>query len=121
MLSQQGNILAAIAEWRQPDVNHIQTVKQVFAQLTFANSIVCILIGSRKDANVNQDFFATAKPSHAALLENSEQLGLKHRGHLSDFVEQQRSTTRQLEASLAAGDCSRESAPLMAEQFGFHE
>ena len=56
-------------------MNHIQTVKQIFAQLAFANSVVRILVGSCKDANVNQNFFATAKPSNAALLEDSEELG----------------------------------------------
>ena len=50
-----------------------------------------------------------------------EKLGLKVRGHFTDFIQQQRTFVGELEFSGFVVHCARECAALVAEQFGFEQ
>ena len=55
------------------------------------------------------------------LLQHAQELRLRGRRHLADFVEEQRAAVRQLERALPPRDGARERALLVAEQLGFEQ
>ncbi len=62
-----------------------------------------------------------AQAAHFVILQHAQQLGLRRRGHLADFVEQQRAAVGQLEAADAAFGGAGERAALVAENFALHQ
>src|SRR2546429_4200754 len=96
--------------------NHVQTVKQILSQGRPAHSIVRIFVGGRENANVNRNFFATAKAMNHALFDDPQKLRLQQRRHLADLIEQERAGVGELETAMSSRHCSGESPFLVAEQ-----
>ena len=67
-------------------------------------------------ADLAQDFSAAswmaAEAPHLVIFEHAQKLRLRRRGHLSDFIEQQRAAIGQFEAADAPLRCARECAAL---------
>src|SRR5213076_424485 len=80
-----------------------------------------ILIRGGDDADVDGLFVLAADAAERALLQDAQQLHLRRRRHLRDFVEEQRAVVRQLEAALTALDGAGEGALLVPEQLAFEQ
>src|SRR5262245_15528088 len=117
----QRNVFAAFAQRGQFDVYDVQAVEQVFAQLAALYGFERVFVGGRQDAHVYGDFLRAAEPPHLTVFEHAKQLRLQHHRHLGDLVQEERASVGQLEAAFAFGYRAGEGAPLMAEEFRFHQ
>src|SRR6266545_2941028 len=71
--------------------------------------------------HVNLDCLKTAEPLKLALLQNAQQLHLRLRIEVSDFVEEERAAIGQLKAALLPRLSASESPLLIAKQLGFNQ
>ena len=96
------DIFLAIAQRRQMDVEDVEAVKQVLAQMAAAHRFLGHLIGGRHHPHVHFEFGLAAQPPHLGIFQNAQQLGLRLQGHFADFVQQQRAVLGHFEAAGAA-------------------
>src|SRR5205814_503743 len=71
--------------------------------------------------NVDRLFGPPAKTTKTPLLKDAQQLHLRRRCHLADFVQKQRAAIRKLEAALAAIGGSSECALFVPEDLALEE
>ena len=121
MLGQQGQILFAIAQWRQMNVEHVETVEQVLAQMAIGNGLAGVLVRSSDHPHVHRSFRLAAQPAHFMIFQYAQQLRLRGRRHFADFVQQQRAAVRQFEAADSPLGGTGERTPLVAENFALHQ
>ena len=79
-------VFAAIAQRRQIDRYHRNTIKKVFAKSSVGDHLFEIPIGGGDDACVDRQLFMCTYRADPAFLQHAEQLDL-HRGrHLTDLI-----------------------------------
>ena len=103
------------------DVEHVQTIVEVGAELALRHRIVQVPVGGGDHAHVGVDRARAAQAHELALLQHAQELRLRGGRHLGDFVEKQHAARRQLNLSglglLRAG----EGAALESEQLRFEQ
>ena len=122
VLREQRQILAAIAQRRQPDLDRVQPEQQVLPEPAgrrprrSASALVAemIRVSTRR---VRDD----PQPLELAGLDDAQQLGLLAHRHVGDFVEEQRALVRQLEAADAIALGVGERAADVAEQLALED
>src|SRR5579872_3656080 len=88
----------------------IEAVVEVAAELSAGDCLSGITIGGCQHTDVRVLLGSAAEPAKLPLLKYSEQLRLGTHGHLSELVEQERSSGGEFEATGAAFDCSGKGA-----------
>ena len=90
MLGQERDVLAAIAQRRHRDANHVEPVHQIEPEPPRGDllSQVAVRRGDEPDVDASRDVLADT--AHFAFLERAQHLGLRARRQLSDFVEEER-------------------------------
>ena len=106
-------------------MHDIQSHEEIFAELPFAHQPRQIAVRRRDEADVRLDFLTSADPHQASALQDSEKRPLRLQRQLSDFIEEQRPSVRQLEESRLALVRSRKGSLLMSKEptlqkFGVH-
>ena len=77
MSDQQGNILPALAQWRNAQVQDIQTEVQIPAKRALHDCVLKVAIGRRQDAYINRHSARAAHRANFFLLNGPQHLGLK--------------------------------------------
>src|SRR5437764_270918 len=77
MRREHRDILATIAEWRQPDLDGIQTEQQILAKLAFGDLGIEIGIRRRKNADIYATRLRRTYALELACLERTQQLRLQ--------------------------------------------
>src|SRR5690606_10813871 len=95
-LDEQRDVLTALAERRQIDVQDVQPEIQVAAEPSDLDELTQRLVGGCDDAHVDLDLGLAAESSEPLLLERAQQLRLSRERHLADLIEEQRAAVRQL-------------------------
>src|SRR5262249_18421616 len=90
MTRQQANVLAALAQGRQPQANHVEAVIQVLAKQTLAYPLVQVLMGCGNHTDVGLDGLVPSYPVVKTIGEYPQQARLQLRRHVADFVEEKR-------------------------------
>src|SRR5918996_2446030 len=116
VLDKRRDVLLALAERGHVDVDHVQPVVEVLAELPVVNPLGEVAVRRRDHADVDLDRHVRSDPLELALLENAQQLGLRAERHLANLVEEDRPLVRGLEAPLAHRHRAGERALLVAEQ-----
>src|SRR5262245_21477471 len=93
------NVFAALAQWRQIDAQHVETIEQIRAKASVVHTLAQRLIRRRDDAHVHLNRRHAADAHELPLLEHTQQLDLRVRRNLTDLVEEDRPRIRQLEAA----------------------
>jgi hypothetical protein len=118
---QFGNVLPALTQRRNLDADDVQTVQQILAEMTRLHAAFQVLMGGRNDPYIHLHRCLAAHPVELALGEHAQQPRLQRRGHVADFIEEQRAAVRLFEAAapqrIGAGEC----AFFVAEQLGLQE
>ena len=117
-LSQDRDGLKTLAQRGDMDLEDIEAIVQILAELTVVDRRLEISIGRRNDANIGSNRLPTPDARELKILENMEQLRLKRRGHFPDLVQAQGTAARELEPTglSTIGSCKR---PLfVTEQLG---
>src|SRR5579863_4574855 len=104
MLDQGWNILFALAQRRQRDIDNVQPVIKILAKFVFLDQLAQVSVGGRKNADVNFDGFGSAQAHELALLNHAQELSLGLDADGPDLVEEYGSLVRHLEQPALSGD-----------------
>src|SRR5690606_30944420 len=90
MRGQQRNVLAPLAQRRQAQVDHVETIEKILAELAAFHALAQVLVGGGDDADVDMPVAGAAHGAHRAFLQHAQQLHLRARRHVTDLVQEQR-------------------------------
>ena len=121
MVRQQRDVFRTFGQRRDLQVDHVQAVVEIFAELVAGHHFWQIAVGSGDNSHVNIDIAVAAQRAHFALLQHAQQLDLQRRGHVANFVQEQRAAFRRLEQPFTAAYRTGECAAGMTKQFGFKQ
>ena len=116
MARQQRHVLDPLAQGRQTQPDHIEAMKEVFAEQSLADPILEILMGGGDDPDIGAHRLMTAHPVVLAIGEHPQQAGLQVLRHVADLVQEQRAALGLFETAAPQLLGTGERAALMAEQ-----
>src|SRR6266404_6753106 len=115
------NIRFSFAERGQRNRKNIQAIIQILPEFTVTDHLPQVLIGRRDDTNIDARGTGAAYSLELALLENTEQLGLKLHWHVSDFIQKQCAAVRQRKSADMRIDRSGKGSALVPEKLAFEK
>ena len=98
---QDRHILGALPQGRAVDRKHAQAVVQVCPELAGLGLGKQVLVGGGDHAHVHFPRLVFAHALERPFLQHAQQLALQVVGDLADFIQKERATVGQLEASAA--------------------
>src|SRR5262245_34121808 len=101
------------------DRDDLKAIEQVFAKRALFYLFRQVLIGGSDNANINIMWPFSSNRPHLPILEHPQQLGLEENRQFSDFIQEKRSSIRELKHALARGMRTGKRAAYMAEQLTF--
>jgi hypothetical protein len=99
----------------------VDAIEEILAEPAVGHHSGQILVGGGNDAHRRLELFNAAEPAELPLLQHAQELHLHRRGHLADFVEEQRPLLRRLDEPFLVAAGARERAFHVAEQLRFEE
>ena len=121
VVDQRRDIVAALAQRRQFDVEDIEPVEKVGAELALLDQLFQILVGGGDAAEVHLDDLVAAHARDLALLQNAQQIGLRLQADVANFVEENRSAFGNFELAFLAVLRAGERAFLVSEEFALEQ
>src|SRR4051794_7223535 len=118
---EERDVFETLAQRRDLDREDIQPVVEILAHLAVDDRLLRIAIRRGDDARFDVDLLVAADAPELAFFEHAQQLDLELDRHLRDFVEEDRAALGHFEVALAAFDCVREGALLVAEDLGLDQ
>ena len=118
---EQRDVVAPLAQRRNPDVEDLQAIVQILAEVAAFHRLAQVAVGRGDHTGVGLDRPGRAQPLEFALLQDAQELGLRRRAHLAHLVEKQDARRRQLDLPGLALMRARERATLVAKQLRFEE
>src|SRR5271170_2375283 len=116
-----GYIFHTLLERRGIYLDDVDSVEEIQAEFPLGHELRQVCVCREDETCAQRNELAAAQPAVLALLQNTEQLDLRGRTKLTDFIEQQCTLARLLQISLAYTHGASESTFFVAEQFGFDE
>src|SRR6202035_459555 len=116
-----GNNGFPFAQGRQINREDIQPVVQIFAEFTILSHSLQVLVGRSDNANIDSRCARAADCLELALLEHTEELRLKFKRHVSNFIEEQSATIGQREPADMRIDSARKGSAFVSEELAFEE
>src|SRR3712207_1532347 len=113
---EQGHVLAPLAQRRHLEGDDVETVVQVLPECALAHGLFQIPVRRRDDSHVHAYRARAADALERSLLQDAQELRLKHGRQLADFVEEERAAVRDFELALLLRERARERAALVPEQ-----
>src|SRR3989441_6088964 len=113
---QAEDLLFAFSQRRDANLHHVETVVEIFPEVTAGERVLEIPIRRRHDSNVDIDDPVPADPREAEILKDMQKLGLEGEGKFGDLVEVDRPLVGVLELPGLTAVGSSERALLVAEQ-----
>ena len=96
MTPQQRDVFFPLPKRRNIERNHIETVKQVLAEITPGDFFFQILVRGRDDAGINRDRLISSYRREALFIQGAQHLRLRLEAHIPHFVEKKRPAVRLL-------------------------
>ena len=93
----------------------VEPVIQVAAELPFGDHLFQVPVRGGNQAGIGSNGFVAADAFELLVLQDAQNLGLHHRRHVADFVEEQRAVVAQLELADPFAIRPGKGAFLMAE------
>src|SRR5262245_46426676 len=121
MARQRWKVLEPVAQRRDRDRKHVETVIEIAPERPVFDHALEVAIGGRYDPYIDLLSPGAAKPFEFALLQDTQELGLHLPGDVADLVEEERAPVRQFQPARPARSRPGESAPLVSEQFAFEQ
>src|SRR5579875_2732974 len=115
MLHQQRNVLTPFPQRWQMERHDVEPVVKIFAETALAHRLLQVEVGGRNDAHIDLNGLRAANALQLLFLEHAQQLGLRFKRQVADFVEKDRAAVRLLKASHPAGMRAREGSFGMTE------
>ena len=83
----------------QVDSHHAKPVEQILAKLRIPNGRLQIAVRRADHSHIHGNRLRSAEPFDGPILEHTQHLGLCHRIHVANFIQENRSARGQLEFS----------------------
>ena len=115
------DVFLAFPQRRYFEMNGIDAVEQIFAELALCHPLVQIGISSTYQADIHRNGFIASHPHHATALEYGEQLRLQVIRQIAYLVKENRSFMGSLELARTVGMRIGKGSFLMPEQFAFEK
>src|SRR5712671_7580811 len=103
VVNQKRNVITAIAQRRDVNRKHVQTIVKVAPKLFFGDQLGEAGIRRRQQANIDALCASAAQAFKFLLLQDSQKLGLQFERYIADLIQKERSLVRQLESSNPLG------------------
>ena len=116
-----GHVFNALAKRRQGKRDDVEAVVEVAAKGAFANHGSKRSVGGGNDADIEIGGTVGSEALDLALLQNAQQLGLKVKRHLTDFVKKNGAAVGEFELAYFVCDRTGKGALRMAEEFTFQQ
>jgi serine/threonine protein kinase len=120
-LDQQWNVVASLAERRQPERHHVEPVVQVGAKCAAVDGGAQVLVGRGDHANVDARLIAPADALDHPVLDHAQQARLQIERKLPDLVEEHGPARSTLDGTNARARGAGERALLVPEQLALDE
>src|SRR5262245_28791615 len=91
---EQWNVVAPLAQRRNPDVEHVQAVIQICPELSPRHRVAQVAIRRGDYADVRSDGARPSESEKLALLQNPQELCLRRRRHFGHFIKKQHTARR---------------------------
>jgi hypothetical protein len=111
VLRQEGDVLAALAQRRNPDLNGVEAEEQVLAEAARGDLLADVGIGRRDDSHVDAARLRRPQPLELPDLQDAQQLGLLAERDVGNLVEEERSLVCQLDAPRTCPKSSDSNTP----------
>jgi len=121
VLAEQRYVFTALAQRRYVDPDDVQTEIEILPETTRRDVGSEVAIRGGDHPNVNLDRPRPAKPLELTLLQNAQELSLKRKRQLADFIEEDESTIGDFEFAFLLRDRPSEGSAFVAEQFALEE
>ena len=107
MARQQRNVLAPLAQARQPQADHVEPVVEVLAEGALAHARLEVLVRGGDHAHVGLQRLVAADAVEVAVGEHAQQARLQVGRHVADLVEEERAALGLLEPAAAHAPARR--------------
>ena len=121
MAGQGHDVLRPVAQRRNVDLHHVEPIEQILAKQPRGDLRLEVAVGRGKDAGVRAKVPVRADPRERAVVNHPQELGLKRRRQLRDFIEKDRPAVRLLEPADALLEGPGERSLFMAEKLALQE
>jgi hypothetical protein len=103
------NIFRPFPQWRQLQVNNVETVKQILPKETVSHMILQITVGGGHGPNIGVPGFVLANAFEFLVFEEAQHLCLQGWSDLADLIEKERAPFCGFDAPglIAHGTCER--------------
>ncbi len=118
---QKRDVLLALAEGRDVDVHDVESIEEVLAESPLLDLGLEILVGGGDDAGVHLEGFLASHALELLVLEHAQDLYLYALADLADFVEEDASHVRELEATALSGHRTGERSLFVAEELALEQ
>ena len=115
MLEQERNVLHSLAKRGDKNRHHIQPIKQIFPKLFGSHQAFEILIRGRNNAGIRFIGSGATHPFKGSLLQDSKQFHLQGGTQITNFIEKNGPSGRQLKSSHTGRHRSGKRPLLMTE------
>ena len=115
------HVAATLAQRWHAQLDHVDAIEQILAELALLNQLAEVLVGGREDAHVHRNLVATADGAYRLLLDRAQQFHLHVQRQFGHFVEEQRAALGGLEQAFLVGAGTGEAALAMTEELAFHQ
>ena len=121
VLGQRLDVAGPLAQARQADLERVDAVHQVFAEIAGLDHLGQVAVRGADDAHIDLERVVVADAADFAAFQHAQQLGLHALGQLADFVEKNRAAVSHFEQADAMVVGAGERAFAMAEQLAFDQ
>src|SRR5262245_42987398 len=121
VIEQHWDLFPALAERWDPDLDHVDPVVEVFAELVAPHRSLEVAVRGADQTDVGVDDLLAADTGELPVLQHMEQLGLQAQRHLADLVEQQRPLIGRLELAWLLPVGAGEGTLFMAKELGLEQ
>src|SRR5580765_2692414 len=121
MPREERDVFLSFAKRRYKKWNHVEPVKQIFAEVAARDLFFQILVGRGNHANVDGDGLIAAHRRKALLVESAQDLRLRLQAHVADFIEEKRSPMSPLELAFLVGGSSRKRSFAVSEELALNQ
>src|SRR5262245_46867535 len=121
VLDQEGQVLSALAQWRQSNGEDAQSIVEVTAKLVHRSQLLQVVVGGCDETEVCLDGLIAAHPFKPLFLQDAQDLGLGQGSHIADFVQEQGASGTLLELADPLAIRSRKGSFLVAEQLALQQ
>ena len=118
---QQHEVITTLPQWWKLNFNNVEAVIKVFSKASGFDGLFEVFMGRSKDTDVDVFGLGSAYWHHLSLLKCAQEFHLQVHGHLTNFIEEERSGISLLKSALAIMGCAGKRTLEMAKELALEE